>query len=118
MKKKADVNKNIQLIRCWDEIQQWVSENSEVNLTIPMTTGVVNIEGRSITIEYKDNTGTYVIQKKHYYQGLKKNTLLSVVRKLERPFQMIEELVLNWSEYKKLINQETERQNNIFNFKA
>lgn len=118
MKKKADVNKNIQLIRCWDEIQQWVSENSEVNLTIPMTTGVVNIEGSSITIEYKDNTGTYVIQKKHYYQGLKKNTLLSVVRKLERPFQMIEELVLNWSEYKKLINQETERQNNIFNFKA
>lgn len=118
MKKKADVNKNIQLIRCWDEIQQWVMENSEVNLTIPMTTGVVNIEGRSITIEYKDNTGTYVIQKKHYYQGLKKNTLLSVVRKLERPFRMIEELVLNWGEYKKLINQETERQNNIFNFKA
>lgn len=116
--KKADVNKNIQLIRCWSDIQQWVMENSEVNLTIPMTTGVVNIEGHSITIEYKDETGTYVIQKKHYYQGLKKNTLLSVVRKLERPFQMIEELVLNWSEYKKLINQETERQNNIFNFKA
>lgn len=118
MKKKADVNKNIQLIHCWGEIQQWVSENSEVNLTIPMTTGVVNIEGRSITLEYKDSTGTYIIQKKHYYQGLKKNTLLFVVRKLERPFRMIEELVLNWEEYKKLINQETERQNNIFNFKA
>lgn len=116
--KKADVNKNIQLIRCWGDIQQWVMQNSEVNLTIPMTTGVVNIEGHSITIEYKDETGTYVIQKKHYYQGLKKNTLLSVVRKLERPFQMIEELVLNWGEYKKLINQETERQENIFNFKA
>lgn len=116
--KKADVNKNIQLIRCWSDIQQWVMQNSEVNLTIPMTTGVVNIERHSITIEYKDETGTYVIQKKHYYQGLKKNTLLSVVRKLERPFQMIEELVLNWGEYKKLINQETERQENIFNFKA
>lgn len=116
--KKADVNKNIQLIRCWSDIQQWVMQNSEVNLTIPMTTGVVNIEGHSITIEYKDNTGTYVIQKKHYYQGLKKITLLSVVRKLERPFRMIEELVLNWGEYKKLINQETERQENIFNFKA
>lgn len=116
--KKADVNKNIQLIRCWGEIQQWVMQNSEVNLTIPMTTGVVNIEGHSITIEYKDETGTYVIQKKHYYQGLKKNTLLSVVRKLDRPFRMIEELVLNWGEYKKIINQETERQENIFNFKA
>ena len=116
--KKADVNKNIQLIRCWGEIQQWVMQNSEVNLTIPMTTGVVNIEGHSITIEYKDETGTYVIQKKHYYQGLKKNTLLSVVRKLDRPFRMIEELVLNWGEYKKIINQETERQENIFYFKA
>ena len=116
--KKADVNKNIQLIRCWRDIQQWVMQNSEVNLTIPMATGVVNIEGHSITIEYKDDTGTYVIQKKHYYQGLKKNTLLSVVRKLERPFRMIEELVLNWGEYKKLINQETEKQENIFNFKA
>ena len=42
--KKTDVNKNIQIIRCWSDIQQWIKDNNKIDITIQMESGVVNIE--------------------------------------------------------------------------
>ena len=116
--KKTDVNKNIQIIRCWSDIQQWIKDNNKVDITIQMESGVVNIEGENISIEQRGGEKFYIIKRKHFYRGLKRNTLLSLVRTTEMPFKMLEELILNWEHYKVLIKQENEKNKRIFNFKA
>lgn len=116
--KKTDVNKNIQLIRCWSDIQQWIKDNNKIDVTIQMESGVVNIEGENVSIEQREGEKFFVIQRKHFYRGLKRNTLLSLVRTTEKPFKMLEELILKWESYKVLIKQENEKNKRIFNFKV
>lgn len=116
--KKTDVNKNIQLIRCWGDIQQWIKDNNKIDVTIQMESEVVNIEGENVSIEQREGEKFFVIQRKYFYRGLKRNTLLSLVRTTEKPFKMLEELILKWESYKVLIKQENEKNKRIFNFKV
>ena len=121
--KKADVEKNTQLIHCWNEIRQWVLENCKGDrgeFTIPTEHGkaFLDLNQGDATIDYRDERGNYSVYRIYFTQGLKKSTLKYNLRKIQLPFYLIEQLVKNCSTIKdKILTAKIERMN-IFNFKA
>lgn len=117
--KKADTNKNLQLIRCWNDILQWVAENCKtVKTTVPMEEGKLKVARGEAVILCTDGDVNCRIQKKSWHQGLTRKALTSIIRTQEKPFILLEQLVTGWETYKQQLIQENEKINKIYNFKA
>lgn len=117
--KKADTNKNLQLIRCWNDILQWVAENCKtVKTSLLMEGGKLYVNRGEAVLLCTDGDVNCRIQKKNWHQGLTRKALTSVIRTQEKPFIMLEQLVVSWETYKQQLIQENEKIKKIYNFKA
>lgn len=115
--KRPDVEKNMQLILCWNEIRQWIIDNGKaLKVGIPMKAGQLNIAKGEATLWYNDNTS--YIHRNCWYQGFTRKALTTVARTQEKPFLILEDLVTGWNKYKELIMNENEKINRIYNFKT
>lgn len=118
--KKADANKNMQLIRCWNDIQQWITENcKEITTKITLDNGLLSIqEGNTEMSFFLDGEECRLNGKSIYFKTGRRN-LTSIVRTQEKPFEVLEEIVINWSSMiKHMLTKEIKNRENIFNFKA
>ena len=118
--KKPDVNKHMQLIRCWNDIQQWIADNcKEIILTLRPSSNT------QLLIEYGKTQltrvqGDFTLRGKScFYSNGSRKSLTSLVRTHEQPFVEIEVVVTKWNEeLKARLNAEKVRLDNIYNFKA
>lgn len=117
--KKPDINKNMQLIRCWNEIQQWISDNcKEIVITLypSARTQLVIEQGK---VQLTRTQGDFTLREKScFYSNSSRKTLTSLVRTQEQPFTELETLVSKWGTLKAKLIAEKERIKNIYNFRA
>ena len=117
--KKPDVNKNMQLIRCWNDIQQWISDNCKeiVIILYPSARTLLAIENGKVQLTRTQ--GDFTLRGKScFYNNNSRKSLTSIVRTQEQPFIEIEVVVSKWDTLKAKLIAEKERIEKIYNFKA
>lgn len=116
--KKYDVNKNMQLIRCWSDIQQWISDNcKEIVITLyPSARTQLAIDHGKVQLTRTQ--GDFTLRGKSCFYNNSRKSLTSLVRTQEQPFIEIEVVVSKWDTLKAKLIAEKERIENIYNFKA
>lgn len=113
--KKANVNKNLQLIRCWNDIQQWVTDNcKDITIYIPIEGAAINVNKGKTTI----TTDNFTIKGKSCYYASNRKSLTAIIRTQEQPFNVLEKVVVEWSNLKKQLLDAKSRLEDIYNFKA